>query len=76
MADHALLDLKLTRVASLYPDTPYGNSLAKAFEGRLSELGTAVVKSVSYSAGTSDFKEIFVLLGGNNPSAQKEAEAK
>ena len=74
MADHALLELKVTRVAALYPDTPYGNALVRAFSARMSELGAGVMVSLSYSAGNFDFKDIFVQLGGVNPTAIKDAD--
>jgi hypothetical protein len=61
-------------VAALYPDTPYGQILAKAFSARVTELGATVLASITYSAGNSDFKDIFVQLGGVNPTAMKEAE--
>jgi len=64
MADHALLAMKITRVAELYPDTPYGRALAAAFQSRVTELGGTVSTSISYTSGSSDFKDIFVGLGG------------
>jgi ABC-type branched-subunit amino acid transport system substrate-binding protein len=73
MADHALLDLKVTRVAELYPDTPYGQTLARVFAARALELGATVVASVSYTAGNSDFKDEVVRLGGADPTILKDA---
>jgi ABC-type branched-subunit amino acid transport system substrate-binding protein len=75
MADHALVELKLSRVAELYPDKPYGRALAGAFASRVSELGGTVLASVSYAARSSDFKDILVGLGGSNPTEMKEADA-
>jgi hypothetical protein len=74
MADDAVLDLKVTRVAALYPDTPYGQILASAFSSRITALGGTMLASITYSAGSSDFKDIFVQLGGVNPTAMKDAD--
>lgn len=76
MADHALLALRVTRVAALYPSTPYGELLVKAFSARMAEMGAPVLLSISYSAGSSDFKDTFVAMGGRNPSAMKDAETR
>ncbi len=75
MADHALVELKLTRVACLHPDDGYGQALASAFAARVSELAGTVVMSLTYSAGTRDFKDLVVALGGSNPTKLKETEA-
>jgi ABC-type branched-subunit amino acid transport system substrate-binding protein len=74
MADNALFDLKVTRVAALYPDTGYGSSLMRAFAARMSELGGQVPLSLSYAAGEADFKDLVVALGGVDPTAMKDAD--
>ena len=74
MADHALFDLRLTRVAALYPDSSYGASLSRAFAGRVAELGGGLVMSLSYTSGSSDFKDMVVALGGLDPTALKDAD--
>jgi ABC-type branched-subunit amino acid transport system substrate-binding protein len=74
MADYAFTELKVTRVAGLYPDSSYGSSLMRAFAGRMEALGGSIVMSVSYTAGSSDFKDLAVELGGVNPTALKDAD--
>ena len=74
MADHALLDLKLTRVASVSSDKAYSMALTRAFNARISELGGTVVAQVTYTAGNSDFKAVMLGLGGLDPSEAKNAE--
>ncbi len=73
MADHALLDLKLTRVACLYPDDNYGRSLAQDFARRLTSLGGTMVAMVSYTAGTTDFRDSMLALGGIDPGEEKQS---
>lgn len=74
IADHAVIARKLTRVASLVPDTPYGQALAAAFAARVAELGGAVPLSLTYAPGTRDFKPQVLALGGVDPSEGKNAE--
>jgi ABC-type branched-subunit amino acid transport system substrate-binding protein len=74
MADYALLGLKLTRTASIAPDKAYGQVLARAFAARFTELGGTVVVQVSYTAGTNDFRDAMLALGGLDPADGKNAE--
>jgi ABC-type branched-subunit amino acid transport system substrate-binding protein len=75
LADHAVIARRLTRVAVLAPDSPYGQALAAAFSARVTELGGSVPRSVSYAPGTRDFKAEVLALGGVDPSEAKNAEA-
>jgi ABC-type branched-subunit amino acid transport system substrate-binding protein len=74
MADHALMAMRLTRVASVYPDTAYGQAMARAFAARFTELGGVVAAQVSFSAGTRDFHDELLALGGTDPAEGKNAE--
>jgi ABC-type branched-subunit amino acid transport system substrate-binding protein len=74
MADYALLTLNLKRAASIAPDKAYGQALARAFAARFSELGGTVVAQVTYTAGTNDFKDAMLALGGLDPAEGKNAE--
>lgn len=75
MADHAVASRGLTRVAVLAPDSPYGQALGRAFAERASELGATVALSLTYAAGTRDFKPLVLALGGIDPGEAKAAEA-
>jgi ABC-type branched-subunit amino acid transport system substrate-binding protein len=75
MADHALLALRLQRLGVLYPDTAYGRGCAEAFRFRVEELAGTVAAYVSYTAGTQDFKQAMLDLGGVDPGIYKEAES-
>lgn len=74
MADFAVVDRKLTRVASLVSDKAYSQALARAFAARFAELGGQVVVQVSYTAGSNDFKGAMLGLGGLDPGEGKNAE--
>jgi ABC-type branched-subunit amino acid transport system substrate-binding protein len=73
LADYAVIARKLTRVASLAPDSAYGLAMAEAFDARVAELGGTVPKHLSYAAGTRDFKAEVLALGGVDPSEAKNA---
>lgn len=75
MADYAVAARRLTRVAILAPDSPYGGALSQAFAARVTELGGAVALSITYSPGTRDFKDIVLALGGVDPSEGKDADS-
>ncbi|HUW99205.1 MAG TPA: penicillin-binding protein activator [Acidiferrobacter sp.] len=53
-ADRAYLDGYL-RAAILYPDTPWGHSMRRAFARRWRHLGGLVVSQGSYTAGSSTY---------------------
>ncbi len=74
MANHALLDMKLTRVASVASDKAYSQALARAFAARFTELGGLVVAQVSYTAGSNDFRPAMLGLGGLDPADAKNAD--
>jgi ABC-type branched-subunit amino acid transport system substrate-binding protein len=74
MADYALLDMKLTRVASVASDKAYSQTLARAFAARFTELGGQVVAQVTYTAGSNDFRGAMLALGGLDPANAKNAE--
>ncbi len=76
MADHAVVSLGLTRLASLSPDSPYGRALATAFAKRSAELGAVVLVAVTYTPGTRDFHEAVLALGGSDPGIVKDADAR
>jgi ABC-type branched-subunit amino acid transport system substrate-binding protein len=75
VADHAVIARKLTRVAALVPDTPFGQALGAAFSARVAELGGAVPLSLTYAPGTRDFKPQVLGLGGVDPSEAKNADS-
>ncbi len=74
MADHALLDMRLSRVALLRPDTPYGATMAASFVSRVAELGAVVAAQVSFTPGTRDWNDTMRALGGVDPSDAKTAD--
>lgn len=74
MADHVVTARRLTRVASLVPDSPYGHALAHAFAKRMEELGGSVAVAVTYAPGTRDFRSAMLALGGTDPGEAKNAE--
>jgi ABC-type branched-subunit amino acid transport system substrate-binding protein len=75
LADHAFVARRLTRVAVLAPDSAYGQALSAAFAARIHELGGEVVRSLTYTPGTRDFKSSVLELGGIDPGEAKTAEA-
>lgn len=74
MADYAVVARRLTRVASLEPDDPYGGVSAQAFAARMRELGGVVAESVTYAPGTRDFRMAMLALGGLDPGIGKTAD--
>jgi ABC-type branched-subunit amino acid transport system substrate-binding protein len=74
MADYAMLQQRFQRLGVLYPDTAYGRTLAQAFQRRVADLGGTVAASVSYTAGSLDFKDAMLALGGTDPNVAKDAE--
>ncbi|MGH7443176.1 MAG: ABC transporter substrate-binding protein, partial [bacterium] len=74
MADYAVTARRLTRVATLAPDDYYGTVSAQAFSRRVRALGGVVVAAATYTAGTSDFRQAMLALGGVDPGIEKSVD--
>jgi branched-chain amino acid transport system substrate-binding protein len=56
IAEYAIKDLKLKKIAIMNRNDGYGNSIAEAFTKKVRELGGEITTVQSYAPGTKDFK--------------------
>ena len=73
MAEYAIGNLGLRRVAILYPDDPPGRQLAETFQTRLLELGGEVINRQAYAPNQVDFTAAMRQLGGQTDDELKQA---
>jgi ABC-type branched-subunit amino acid transport system substrate-binding protein len=64
MAEYAVGNLGLRRVAMLYPDDVAGRELADTFQQRLTEMGGEIITRVAYPPQQVDFSPSVRQLGG------------
>ncbi len=74
LAQRAVVDLALIRMAILHPDSPYGQRTADQFTEQVEKLGGRVVKRVSYPPGLADLAEKLFALGGQEPDEPPREE--
>ncbi len=74
LAQRAVENLKLTRVAVLQPQNKYGLRMAEMLAESLGRHGGKVVKKVSYPPGTYDLGEQMTVLGGHSPNLPPREE--
>ncbi|OQX52492.1 MAG: hypothetical protein B5M53_08330 [Candidatus Cloacimonas sp. 4484_209] len=69
MAKFVTGELGYYKVAILYPDDAYGNSLANIFSSEARRLGIEIVAQQSYSEGTTDFGTQIKFIKDRKPQA-------
>jgi ABC-type branched-subunit amino acid transport system substrate-binding protein len=74
MAEYLVLRQGMRRVSVLHSENRYDRSLADAFVKKVEQLGGQVVTNVEYAAGTTDFKDSMMALGGVDPGPLKNRE--
>ncbi|NTV53578.1 MAG: ABC transporter substrate-binding protein, partial [Candidatus Firestonebacteria bacterium] len=74
MAEYLILRRGFKRIGILHSESRYDRSLAGAFEKKAALLGCEVAANVEYAAGTTDFKESLLALGGVDPGPMKNRE--
>ncbi len=72
MAHYAVEKLGIKTFGILAPEDTYGQTLSKSFTQTVEALGATVTASVTYPAGSTDFKKQILALGGMDPDATKE----
>jgi branched-chain amino acid transport system substrate-binding protein len=60
-------ELKFTRAAMVYDDTPYAHGLAQAFKAAFEQSGGAVTDFLMRNVGQSDYGEILNQIAANKP---------
>ncbi len=74
MAEYLVLRQGLRRVSVMHSESRYDRSLTDAFVKKVDQLGGQVVANVEYPAGTADFKDYMISLGGIDPGPLKNRE--
>ncbi len=67
LAKRAVADLKLRRVAVLYPETGYGRRMSELMADQVRSNGGEIVHSVSYPPDLADLADQLMLIGGQEP---------
>ncbi len=68
VANWAINDLKLKRIAIIYENTDYGKGLSDVFAKKAKDLGATIVANDSYLAGeTKDFSAILTKIKSQSP---------
>jgi branched-chain amino acid transport system substrate-binding protein len=75
MAEYAIGNLGLRRMAILYPDDAAGRELADTFHQRVSEWGGEVVTRVAYAPNQVDFTPSLRQLGGQTDAELRDGRA-
>ena len=68
LADYAVTDLGLTKLAVLYLNTDWGKSSYDLFAVRVEELGAEIVSSAAYLAEEKDFRSALTSARDANPN--------
>lgn len=69
MAKYVTGTLGYYKIAILYPDDAYGNSLAEIFSEEAAKYGVQIVAKHSYPEGTTDFETPMTFIKDKNPEA-------
>jgi len=76
MARYAAKETEHEKLATIYPENPYGRALSGFFTEKFNSIKPqGVTRQVSYSPKKSDFKKQMVLLGGIDAILLKEKRA-
>lgn len=73
LAEYAVGNLGLRRLAVLYPDDLPGRQLAETFHTRLVELGGEIIVRQSYAPNQVDFTAVLRQLGGQTDEELKQS---
>ena len=76
MADYVAKETQLRKIATLYSDNAFGQTMDSFFSERAAQNGMEVLRRSPYYASTSDFKDAIVALGGIDTVILKDRRSK